>query len=67
MILMIWKVVEDNLSARQNEAEKAKNYRYEEVLDFSHWLENLQSKPHQFWILIDRGRKIADEGGWKTH
>lgn len=58
-------VVEDNLSARQNEAEKAKKIIDEEVLDFSHWLENLQSKP-TILDLIDRGRKIADEEVEKT-
>ena len=34
-------------------------------MDFSHWLENLQSKP-TILDLIDRGRKIADEEVEKT-
>lgn len=58
-------VVEENLSARQNEAEKAKKIIDEEVLDFSRWLENLQSKP-TILDLIDKGHKIAEEEVEKT-
>lgn len=58
-------VVQDNLSARQGEAEKARKIIEEEVSDFSHWLENLQTQP-TILDMLDRGQRIAQEEIEKT-
>lgn len=58
-------VVEENMTGRRSEAEKADTIITEEVDSFSRWLYELNFRP-AIMQLIERGNKIADDEVKKT-